>query len=326
MEKRKWLEAAAASAMMLALILDSRTAFSGAAQGVELCLKTVIPSLFPFLFLSGIFSAAFSGGSLPRLRFLGQAFALPPKMEYLLVPAFLGGYPVGAQCVSDAYASGCLSRRKAEKMLAFCSNVGPAFLFGILSSQFQRINLVWAIWGIQILSAWTAARLLADPEAGNESPGKVRNPPQAGIEPAIQAMLKICGWIILFRVVIAFLDRWILWAVSADGRIAIIGLLELSNGCCCLNLISREGVRFVICNVLLAFGGLCVAYQTASVCRGLKLRYYFAGKILQGCTAAFLAAAFYYQRWALFPVWAAATLAVSKCLQKNSRNPALLGV
>ena len=326
MEKRKWFAAAAASVMMLALILDSRTAFSGAAQGVELCLKTIIPSLFPFLFLSGLFSGAFSGSPLPGLRFLGKAFALPPKMEYLLVPAFLGGYPVGAQCVSDAYASGCLSRRKAEKLLAFCSNVGPAFVFGILPSEFQKNHLVWAIWGIQILSAWTAARFFADPETGREFPGTARNPPQAGIEPAIQAMLKICGWIILFRVVIAFLDRWILWAVGTDGRVAIIGLLELSNGCCCLRLISREGVRFVICNVLLSFGGLCVVYQTASVCRGLKLRYYFLGKTLQGCTAAFLSAALYYHQWALFPVWASATLAASKCLQKNSRNHELLGV
>ena len=312
--------------LMLALILDSRTAFSGAAQGVELCIKTVIPSLFPFLFLSGIFSAAFSGGSLPGLRFLGKAFVLPPKMEYLLIPAFLGGYPVGAQCVSAAYVSGSLSRRKAEKMLAFCSNVGPAFIFGILSSQFQQKHFVWAIWGIQILSAWTAARFFADPEASTESSSNIRNPLQAGIEPAIQAMLKICGWIILLRVMIAFLERWILWAVDTDGRIAIIGLLELSNGCCCLNRISREDVRFMICNILLAFGGFCVAYQTASVCQGLRLRYYFAGKILQGCTAAFLAAAFYYQRWALFPVCAAATLVLSKCLQKNGRNPALLGV
>lgn len=311
---------------MLALILDSRTAFSGAAKGVELCLKTVIPSLFPFLFLSGIFSAAFAGETLPGLHFLGKAFSLPPQMDYLLIPAFLGGYPVGAQCISNGYISGFLSRRGAEKMLAFCSNVGPAFLFGILSSQFQRKSLVWAIWGIQILSAWTAARLFADPDSHAEQPVKSRNIPHSGIEPAIQAMLKICGWVILFRVIIAFLDRWILWAVSAEGRVAVIGLLELSNGCCCMNLISQEGVRFAVCNALLAFGGLCVAYQTASVCRGLNLRFYFAGKILQGCTAAYLSTAFYYHLWMLFPVWAAATLLISFYLQKKSRNSELYGV
>lgn len=326
MEKRKWFAAAAASAGMLALILDSRTAFSGAAQGVELCLKTVIPSLFPFLFLSGIFSAAFMGTKLHALRFLGKAFALPSQMEYLLVPAFLGGYPVGAQCVSDAFASGFISRMRAEKMLAFCSNVGPAFIFGILSSKFQRKTLVWAIWAIQILSAWTAARLFADSGEENAAESNSCSTAHPGIEPAIHAMLNICGWVVLFRVVIAFLDRWMLWAVGIEERVAFIGLMELSNGCCCLNLISREGVRFVVCNALLAFGGLCVAYQTASVCRGLNLRYYFVGKALQAIIAAFLSAACYYRLWAIFPAWAAATLLISKCLQKKSRNPALLGV
>ncbi|MGM9604824.1 MAG: hypothetical protein ACI3XG_07135 [Faecousia sp.] len=211
-------------------------------------------------------------------------------------------------------------------MLAFCSNVGPAFVFGILSSKFHRKTLIWAIWVIQILSAWTAARLFADPEGDAKPEMSAGNASQFGIEPAIGAMFKICGWVILFRVVIAFLDRWIFWAVGAAGRVAMIGLLELSNGCCCLNLISQEGGRFVICNALLAFGGLCVAYQTASVCRGLRLRYYFAGKALQGITAAFLSAAFFYQLWALLPAWVAATLLVSKCLQKKSRNPVLLGV
>lgn len=326
MEKRKWFAAAAASAGMLALILDSRTAFSGAAQGVELCIKTVIPSLFPFLFLSGIFSAAFAGRSLHVLRFLGSAFALPPQTEYLLVPAFLGGYPIGAQCVSDAYASGIISRRNAERMLAFCSNVGPAFVFGILSSKFHRKALVWAIWGIQILSAWTAARFFAGHEPDTGTSKNTEKKVQAGIEPAIQAMLKICGWVILFRVVIAFLDRWIFWAISAEARVAVIGLLELSNGCCCLDLISQEGIQFVICNILLAFGGLCVAYQTASVTQGLDLRFYFSGKGLQTVTAAFLAAALYNQFWAALPIWVVVTLLLSKCLQKSSRNSALVGV
>ena len=58
MEKRKWIVSLAAAAGILVLILDSRTALAGAAQGLSLCLKTVIPSLFPFIFLSGTFSHA----------------------------------------------------------------------------------------------------------------------------------------------------------------------------------------------------------------------------------------------------------------------------
>ena len=36
------------AAGMLVLILDAKTALAGAKEGIQLCLYTVIPSLFPF--------------------------------------------------------------------------------------------------------------------------------------------------------------------------------------------------------------------------------------------------------------------------------------
>lgn len=327
MKQRRF--AALASAMgMLILILDSRTAFAGAAQGVELCIKTVIPSLFPFLFLSGVFSTSFQGDKLPVLRLLGKAFRLPPQMDYLLIPAFLGGYPIGAQAVSQAHRSGLLGKEQAERYLAFCSNVGPAFLFGILSLKFDRKRLLWAMWGVQILSAWTAARVFSPSGQPDSIVRETEKdaPPSLGIETAIRAMLKICGWVTLFRVVISFLDRWVFWAVSPAWRVTLMGLLELSNGCCCLNLISQESLRFLVCNFILAFGGICVAYQTASVCPGLKLRYYYAGKTLQGASAVILSVAVYNRLLFVIPLWIAITLLITTSLQKRSRNPTLLGV
>lgn len=283
-------------------------------------MKTVIPSLFPFLFLSGIFSAAFSGTNGALFRLLGKVFSFPAHTEYLVIPAFLGGYPVGAQCVFQAYQAGLVEKKQAERMLAFCSNAGPSFIFGILSSCFQRKALIFLIWGIQILSAWTAARLFSfdNGKTGDETKLSAAS---FGIETAIQAILKICGWVILFRILISFLDRWFLWMAAAPLRVAIIGLLELSNGCCSLNLILREDVRFLVCSFLLAFGGTCVAYQTASVCHGLGLGYYFMGKLVQGCTAVFLAAAIYYKRWLLLVLWMIIVFFTSKYLKKTVEIP-----
>ncbi len=320
MGKRKYVAAVAAMGMLV-LILDSRTALSGGAQGVDLCLRTVIPSLFPFLFLSGCFSAAFAGTKLTGLHALGELFFLPPGSEYLMIPAFLGGYPIGAQSVAQAYDAGYIQRAKAERLLAYCSNVGPAFLFGMTANQFGQKYFTWESWAIQIFSAWTAARLFGCRE---DSPGPARQSngqPTFGIESTLWAMLKICGWILLFRIVASFLERWFLWAAAPWIRVSVIGLLELANGCCCLNQIVDEGLRFVICNALLAFGGLCVAYQTASVCGELNLRYYFAGKLLQGAVALVLAVGVYYRLWYLFPIWFAFSLLIPKALKKTVEIP-----
>lgn len=326
MASRKWPSALAASAAMLALILDSRTAFLGGAQGVELCIKTVIPSLFPFLFLTGIFSAAFQGGQGTLLRLLGKGFRLPQEVSFVLVPALLGGYPIGAQCVFHSYRSGLLSKPQAERLLSYCSNVGPAFLFGILSLKFQRNSTVWMIWVIQILSIWTVSRIFGVKGSNAQAVvTKVEVAPELpGIETALQAMLKICGWVILFRVVIEFLDKWLLHAASPALRVLLMGIVELSNGCCALNLITQEQTRFIIGNILLAFGGLCVAYQTGSVCPGLRLRYYYAGKLLQAVTAGILAYSISNRIYVIFPVWAFLAMIIPNCLQKRVEIPGKL--
>ena len=319
MANRRFLAAGAASAGMLALILDSKTAFYGGVQGVELCIKTVIPSLFPFLFLSGMFAASFSGSPGFLLRFFGKGFRLPPSVSFVLVPALLGGYPIGAQCLCQAWRSGLIQKRQAERLLSYCSNVGPAFIFGILSLKFQRKGTVFAIWAIQILSIWTASRFFgaADIQKHSNLPQKAEAPPVPGMDSAIQAILKICGWVILFRVVIEFLDKWILHAAAPHWRVVAMGLLELSNGCCCLNLIPQEALRFVICNVLLAFGGLCVAYQTGSVCPGLRLGYYYAGKALQAGTAGILAWGIIHGFYGILALWLSVTLFLPNYLQKR---------
>ena len=86
LEQRRWLPALASAAGMLALILDSRTALSSATEGVALCIKTIIPSLFPFIFLSGTFSGSCSGHA---PGFLGRLPGIPRGMESLLIPTLL---------------------------------------------------------------------------------------------------------------------------------------------------------------------------------------------------------------------------------------------
>ena len=66
---------------MLALILDGRTAIDGARQGIELCLRTVIPSLFPFFVLSILLTSSLLGSSLAVLRPLGRLFGMPDGAE-----------------------------------------------------------------------------------------------------------------------------------------------------------------------------------------------------------------------------------------------------
>ena len=91
----------------------------------------------------------------------------------------------------------------------------------------------------------------------------------------------VCGWIFLFRILIGFIDRWFLWLFPTDLQVILYGVLELANGCCSLGEIADVGTRFVVAGGMLAFGGFCVAMQTASVVGDLGMKHYLKGKVMQ---------------------------------------------
>lgn len=274
---------------LLILILDSKTAVLGAQEGISLCLRSVIPSLFPFIMLTNLMAGALGGTTAPLLRPLGKVLGIPAGAEGIFLAGILGGYPTGAQVIHEAWKYNQLSATEARRMLGFCSNAGPAFLFGMLGPFFSSQKYLWLLWGIHILSAIIAGILL--PGRNNDTVSTI-----SSWKPSITGSLKrsvavigyVCGWVVLFRVLFAFCSRWFLWLLPIEAQAAIYGLLELAGGCCSLNLVAEETLRFVICSGLLAFGGLCVAMQTASVTGSLGLGQYLPGKLLQTISSLWL--------------------------------------
>lgn len=267
---------------MLIIILDTKTALSGAITGVQLCLNTIIPSLFPFIFLSSIINSFLFGRKSGILNSFGRLCKIPKGSESLLLIGFLAGYPVGAQVVTQAYKEGQLSSTTAKRMLGFCNNAGPAFIFGMFSVFFSSPIIPWVLWTIHILSALFVGFLLP----GEYTPlCQMQRSQQITIHKALQNAIKvisiICGWVIIFRIIISFCDMWFLWLLPIEAQVFFSGVLELSNGCVMLQRIPDESVRFLLASPILAFGGVCVGMQTASVTAGLGSGYYFPGKVLQ---------------------------------------------
>ncbi len=273
---------AAAAILMVILILDSKTAIESARQGVQMCLTTLIPSLFPFMVLSGILTASLSGSFAVFLRPLGKLCGIPEGCEALLLTSWLGGYPVGAQCVYQGFSDGQLDRISAQRLLGFCNNAGPAFIFGMTMTAFDSGVIGWSLWGIQILSSLVTGLLLPGKKAGAcrmPSNGKVDI--SRFIVQGVRSMAVICGWVVAARILIGFLDRWFLWMLPTEAAVIIQGALELSNGCFALKQIPSEGLRFILYSGFLSFGGLCIWMQTRSVTGELKNNQFILGKLLQ---------------------------------------------
>ena len=267
---------------MLLLILDTKTAVTGAVNGINLCIRVLIPSLFPFLLISILLTDLLSGTSSVILRPLGRLLKIPVGSESIFLVGMIGGYPVGAQIISQSAEKGILTNRDAERMMQFCNNAGPAFLFGVISQQFPDRVYTWLIWIIIILSTMLTAAILpgsSDKEVSINAPKPMKL--TQAMEKSMKVMAGICGWVMIFRVILAFLERWFLWMLPDIPRVAIQILLELANGCTVLNEIQSIGLRFIISIAGLCIGGFCVLLQTLSVSGTIGIGKYIQGKLLQ---------------------------------------------
>ncbi len=303
---------------MLMLILDSKTALSGGLAGVQVCIMTLLPSLLPFFFLSILLTSTLSCMELKLLRPLGRFCKMPAGTEPLLLLGLLGGYPAGAQAVSQLYRAGRLSGRDARRLLGFCSNAGPSFLFGIAALAFPESWMPWALWLIHILSAILVGFLLPG-QPSRPAPllsGAPISLAQA-MEQAIRVMAKVCGWVILFRILLAFCDRWFLWYFPSEVRVAFTGLLELANGCLQLSQIPSIPLRFCICAGILSLGGISVTMQTLSVTGTLGLGLYLPGKLLQ-CIISVLFSLLVFSPNYLIPTVSLALLSIFLIKVKNN--------
>lgn len=271
-----------ASIGMLLLILDSRTALSGAAEGIRLCIQTVIPSLFPFFVLSILLTGSLTGRNVTFLYPLGRLTGIPHGSESILLTGLLGGYPVGGQAVASAYASGAITGTEAKRMMAFCNNAGPSFIFGMAASLFPHPIIGWALWGIHIAGAILVAIMMPGKSHRSITLTRTKDPSFASaVTSAVRIMASVCGWVVLFRVILTFLGQWFFWLFPKPMQVILTGALELANGCYTLSMIENPGLRFVICSAMLAFGGICVGMQTASVAEIVDRSLYFPGKLLQ---------------------------------------------
>ena len=277
MKKGVWTALLAGAGMGL-LILDGGTALRGAREGIQMCLYTVLPTLFPFFVLSGLLTGAIRETSWRGFRALERFCRMPQGSGQVFALGLLGGYPTGARCVHQLWDDGQLDKKDAQRMLGFCSNAGPSFLFGICGELFPGIGAAWALWGCHILSALMVARMLP----GGPTSGSLRlRASSVTVTEALAQAVKtgglVCGWVVLFRVLLAFVGKWLPWELPL-----ISGALELTNGCLALGRVTSPGSRFVLCGVFLGLGGLCVGLQTASVVGALGTRWYWKGKLLQG--------------------------------------------
>lgn len=265
---------------MVLLILDSACAAQSVQDAIDLCLKTIIPSLFPLFVLSGIVVSMLGDVSIP---FFSDFCNLPRGSESIFLLGLVGGFPMGAQCIVQSIEQGNLSRRDAERMLGVCNNCGPAFIFGILGGVFSDAKIPLALLLIQAEAAILTASLWPGKPGSCIATSKNQISVPKAVSRAVRSMVSICSWVIVAKVILGFLERWLFPFLPEISQVIFTGILELTSGCLSLAAVDSQTQRLLLCCAFVCFGGISVLLQIQGLtaAQGLSMKICVAQKLTQ---------------------------------------------
>lgn len=284
------------------LVLMPEEAAGAAREGLRLCGGVIIPALFPFLVLSSLTVSLGLAASLGRVLspVTGRLLGITPAGTGALTLGLIGGYPVGAKTVRQLWERGQCSYEESIRLLTFCNNCGPAFLVGVAGGTvFHSAGMGGLLWAAHVLGALTVGVVLG--WMGNGE-GKEPQCPSApcpvecisfsqaltgAVSSGLQSTLSICGYVVLFRVILRFFAGGIGTLTDVPNGAALFsGLLEMSTGVTALRPDAAGAAP--LASFLLGVGGLSVWCQTAAMLDGsdLPMRPVCVGKLLHGVFAA----------------------------------------
>lgn len=124
--------------------------------GLILWFQKMIPTLFPFMILSGIMirmnlTEYFSMLLTPLFRPL---FHVNGNGAYCIILGFLCGFPMGAKVIADLYEREKLSQEEASRLLAFCNNIGPIYMISFvlpILGLTKKLPYLFGMYGIPLL-------------------------------------------------------------------------------------------------------------------------------------------------------------------------------
>lgn len=259
-------------AFAFALIKYPSICKNGAISGILLCGRVIIPSLFPFtmciLFLmrANAFNV-FSSFS----PFLKKVLGLNFNEFSVFVFSLVGGYPIGAKLLNEQVINGKISSHRAERMLNFCVNAGPAFTVsaigsGILGST--KLGVILLISNLIASLLMCQALRIFSPNAKqiknhNRPVFSVADNFVLSVSDAAVCVLRICYFVILFSVFNSYIDYFAQTIYTLEF---ISLILEITNA------VTKTNNIYLI-SFLLGFGGISIWCQIISVAEKIKIKY-----------------------------------------------------
>lgn len=256
--------------LVFLLLYYSEEIFNGVYNGINVCLNSLIPSMYIFMILACFISVSnidtYIGKLLNPISI--RLFKMSGETFSIMLLSFIGGYPVGAKIISDKVKLNQLSEKDAQYLLNFCVYCSPAFIIsGVSVFLWGNSKLGIYIYISQILSGILMAIVCAFRQKqviyvkSNNNENSISNSLVYAVNNATKSMCVICSFVILFYALFALID---LIKLPKEYSSFIKGILEVTSGC---QLIEQKSLinSVLLVSIFTSFGGFCVILQLNSI-------------------------------------------------------------
>ena len=282
------------------LIMSSKVR-QGVSDSIDLCVSSVVPSLFLFTvvanFMVNIGLCEFL--SRPLHRFSKFVFNLSGDEFCIFLLSLISGYPVGATLILKMLKLGQISKQRAESLMRFCISAGPAFILIAVGevalghrSDGYRLLLAHTLSSVLICFFYGLFSRFKKCDSTTPNFKTLALTPQPTVAEsfvtsaidASKAMLSVCSFVIIFGALgrLIATDTPFLSPFSVN---LLRGLVEVTNG---VQLFGRG--RLSLIAFLLGFGSISVHFQVLSILSPIKCRYWplLLSRLLHGGSSAII--------------------------------------
>lgn len=252
---------------LIFLIYNPALCTLGAAKGLSLWYKQVLPALFPAM--------AAASFLISRKSIQAALKHLPFPASAAFLSGLLCGSPMGALTCSGLYASKLLSQRSARWVVCFVQLPSPLFLSGFVASTLlalpAKMRFIFLLCAyLPFLASFLLCTLLflLKPAAKYSISLEKGIQKVASPEPSLNDICDTCllllvriGVLLMFFSVLSeFLNSA---APQSAVQTILIGMLEMTTGISKISSLNTLSLRYksAICLFLLGFGGICVHIQ-----------------------------------------------------------------
>lgn len=272
-------------ALLLYLLLFPAEALLGAREGLLLWYRSVLPVLFPFMLLCGILMRFdLPSRLLPYIaRPFHFLFGSSAYGAFAILCGFLCGFPMGAKVTRDLLSQDKISREEAWHLYGFVNNLSPSFILSFMAADQMR-QPSWGglfllnILGSALIYGCLSARRLRRTSHREKAPASASAPDKNSpldlqtvftaidscIYDSVENTVRLGAYIVMFSILCSAASHFI--PAGHPLALPLLSCIEVTNG---VHLLAGSAlplpVRYLLVNVLGAFGGLSALAQTASI-------------------------------------------------------------